>query len=189
MPGRSHGSGQAGVGRKMRACNNILKNLYTKHQIHTLRLLVCLPDHDVRSLLVSLLLLSHKLHVPFRQFPAVPYPLSHTQFPIPNSKCPLSPPPLAPQLPPAYNLVHNRTNPSAPTKSPSLTNLAKSKFNGLSASPPAASNCCTASSELTRPYAGVHEVFRRSRQISPVLKEMFGCAMGVLKVIEGGWLG
>jgi len=64
-----------------------------------------------------------------------------------------------------------------------------SRFNGLSASPPALKSCCTASSELTSPYAGVHEVFSRSRQISPVAKATFGWQQGVLKAICGGVLG
>jgi hypothetical protein len=89
----------------------------------------------------------------------------------------------------AYILVYNLTNPSAPTKSPSLINFAISRFNGLSASPPALRSCCTASSELTSPYAGVQEVFSRSRQISPVVKETFGWQQGVWKVILGGLLG
>ena len=85
--------------------------------------------------------------------------------------------------------MYNLTNPSAPTKSPSLTSFAMSRFNGLSASPPALKSCCTASSELTSPYAGVHEVFSRSRQISPVAKATFGWQQGVLKAICGGVLG
>jgi hypothetical protein len=35
-------------------------------------------------------------------------------------------------------------------------------------------------------YAGVHELFRRSRQISPVLKSTLGWQMGVTKRMEGG---
>lgn len=35
-------------------------------------------------------------------------------------------------------------------------------------------------------YAGDHDVFRRSRQISPVLKSTFGWQIGVVKVILGG---
>ena len=89
----------------------------------------------------------------------------------------------------AYILVYNLTSPSAPTKSPSRTSFAISRFNGLSASPPALRSCCTASSELTIPYAGVQEVLSKSRQISPVEKETLGWQQGVLKVIWGGVLG
>ena len=89
----------------------------------------------------------------------------------------------------AYIRVYNLTNPSAPTRSPSRTSFAMSRFNGLSASPPALSSCCTASSELTIPYAGVHDVLSRSRQISPVEKATLGWQQGVLKVIRGGGLG
>jgi hypothetical protein len=64
-----------------------------------------------------------------------------------------------------------------------------SRFNGLSASPPALRSCCTASSELTMPYAGVQDVLSRSRQISPVVKATLGWQQGVLKVICGGVLG
>jgi hypothetical protein len=39
------------------------------------------------------------------------------------------------------------------------------------------------------PYAGVHDVLRRSRQISPVVKLTLGWQQGVLKVIVGGLLG
>jgi len=39
------------------------------------------------------------------------------------------------------------------------------------------------------PYAGVHDVFSRSRQISPVVNETLGWQQGVLKVIAGGLLG
>jgi hypothetical protein len=35
-------------------------------------------------------------------------------------------------------------------------------------------------------YAGDQDVFRRSRQISPVLKSTFGWQMGVTKRIVGG---
>ena len=82
--------------------------------------------------------------------------------------------------------VKNLTNPSAPTKSPSLTNFATSKFNGLSASPPFAMSCWIASSVLTTPYVGVQLSFSRSRQISPVVKETFGWTQGVWKRMVGG---
>lgn len=62
-------------------------------------------------------------------------------------------------------------------------------FKGLSGSPPALNSCCTASSVLTIPYAGVHDVFNKSRQISPVLKLTFGWQIGVWKRISGGELG
>jgi hypothetical protein len=39
------------------------------------------------------------------------------------------------------------------------------------------------------PYAGVHDVLSRSRQISPVVNETLGWQQGVLKVIVGGLLG
>lgn len=64
-----------------------------------------------------------------------------------------------------------------------------SMFNGLSGSPPALSSCWTASSVLTRPYAGVQAFFSRSKQISPVLKLTFGWQTGVRKRISGGSLG
>jgi hypothetical protein len=35
-------------------------------------------------------------------------------------------------------------------------------------------------------YAGVQELFRRSRQISPVLKSTFGWQIGVTKRMDGG---
>jgi len=35
-------------------------------------------------------------------------------------------------------------------------------------------------------YAGLQDDFKRSRQISPVLKWMFGWQIGVEKVIVGG---
>lgn len=89
----------------------------------------------------------------------------------------------------AYILVYSLTSASAPTRSPSLINFAMSKFSGLSASPPALSSCCTASNELTMPYAGVHDVLSRSRQISPVVKLTLGWQQRVLKVIVGGLFG
>lgn len=140
---------------------------------------------------------SHMPTFPQVALAAVPYSLQppcimlNTQLvhhlPIPNHHPP-SPPKLT-QDPTAYILVYSLTSPSAPTKSPSRTSFAMSKFSGLSASPPALSSCCTASSELTSPYAGVHDVFSRSRQISPVLKETFGWQQGVRKVMVGGLLG
>ena len=93
---------------------------------------------------------------------------------------------LNPHPPIAYRPVINLTNPPTPTQSPSRTIRPTSKFNGLSASPPLAISCATASSVLTSPYAGVHEVLSRSRQISPVLKEMLGWIVGVRKVRVGG---
>jgi len=47
-------------------------------------------------------------------------------------------------------------------------------------------NCCTAVSVDEIVYAGLQLVFRRSRQISPVWKWMFGWQIGVVKVIVGG---
>jgi len=47
-------------------------------------------------------------------------------------------------------------------------------------------NCCTAVRVDEIVYAGLQLVFRRSRQISPVWKWMFGWQIGVVKVIEGG---
>jgi hypothetical protein len=113
-----------------------------------------------------------------RNIPETPRSQNLTQYPNHDDEAPI-----------AYILVYNLTSPSAPTKSPSRTSFAISRFNGLSASPPALRSCCTASSELTIPYAGVQEVLSKSRQISPVEKETLGWQQGVLKVIWGGVLG
>lgn len=116
---------------------------------------------------------------------------THRKAPSQNSRFQMTPIPTPhhDEDPIAYILVYSLTNPSAPTKSPSRTSFAMSRFNGLSASPPALRSCCTASSELTMPYAGVHDVLSRSRQISPVVKATLGWQQGVLKVICGGVLG
>lgn len=79
----------------------------------------------------------------------------------------------------------NLTKLSAPILSPLFNSVAISTLNGLSTSG-YASNWWMASNVDVSVYAGDHDVFKRSRQISPVLKSTFGWQMGVVKVILGG---
>ena len=51
------------------------------------------------------------------------------------------------------------------------------------------SNWCTEVSVVVIVYAGDHDVFSRSRHISPVRKSTFGWHMGVMNLIVGGVLG
>ena len=95
--------------------------------------------------------------------------------------------PISPIYPPPHLLSphQNLTKLSPPTLSPLFNSVAMSTLNGLSTSG-YASNWWIASNVDVRVYAGDHDVFKRSRQISPVLKSTFGWQMGVVKVILGG---
>ena len=79
----------------------------------------------------------------------------------------------------------NLTRLSPPILSPLFNSDAISTLKGLSTSG-YASNWWIASNVDVSVYAGDHDVFKRSRQISPVLKSTFGWQIGVVKVILGG---
>lgn len=98
----------------------------------------------------------------------------------------LNPFPNSDYLPPHLLSPHqNLTKLSPPILSPLFNSVAISTLNGLSTSG-YTSNWCIASNVDVSVYAGDHDVFKRSRQISPVLKSTFGWQMGVVKVILGG---
>ena len=104
----------------------------------------------------------------------------YSPLPLPNP---------TPQLPTHLLSPHqNLTKLSPPILSPLFNSVAISTLNGLSTSG-YASNWWMASNVDVSVYAGDHDVFKRSRQISPVLKSTFGWQIGVVKVILGGTRG
>lgn len=82
--------------------------------------------------------------------------------------------------------VQNRTMLSHPTRSPSRSSAATSTLSGDSGRG-SVSSCWIADMVDDSVYTGLQcSVVRRVRQISPVVKEMLGWEMRVVKRIEGG---
>lgn len=88
----------------------------------------------------------------------------------------------------ACNLVYILHILAYATGSPVLQTNAASTLRGLSGSG-ASNRAMMASSELVIFQAGDHCFAKMSRQISPVLKWIFGCQSGVLNLIMGGRAG